>query len=39
MKIPEDVLKDMLLEGTESVLLAQWIDERDLGRVRPDLRE
>src|ERR1700721_3843648 len=33
------VLKDMMLDGIQSVLLAQWIDERDLGRVRPDLRE
>jgi hypothetical protein len=33
------VLKDLLLDGIEAVLLAQWIDERDLGRVRPDLRE
>ena len=32
-----DVLKDLLLDGIEAVLLAQWIDERDLGRVRPDL--
>ena len=33
------VLKDLLLDGIEAVLLAQWIDERDLWRVGPDLRE
>jgi hypothetical protein len=33
------VLKDLLLDGIEAVLLAQWIDERDFGRVRPDLRD
>jgi len=33
------VLKHLLLDGIEAVLLAQWIDERDLGRVRPDLLE
>jgi hypothetical protein len=34
-----DVLKDMLLDGVEAVLFAQRIDKRDLGRVRPNLRE
>jgi hypothetical protein len=33
--LPEDPLRDNI----ETVLLAQWIDERDLGRVRPDLQE
>ena len=33
------VLKDMLLDGIEAVLFAQRIDKRDLGRVRPNLRE
>jgi len=33
------VLKDLLLDGIETVLLAQRIDERDIRRVRPDLRE
>jgi len=34
-----DVLKDMLLDGIESVLFTQWIDERDLGLMRPDFRQ
>jgi len=34
-----DVLEDMLLDGIEAVLFAQRIDKRDLGRVRPNLRE
>jgi hypothetical protein len=34
-----NVLKDMLLDGIEAALFAQWIDKRNLGRVRPDLRE
>jgi hypothetical protein len=33
------VLKNMLLDGIEAVLFAQWINKRDLRRVRPDLRE
>ena len=33
------VLKDMLLDRFEALLLAQRIDKRNLGRVRPNLRE
>jgi hypothetical protein len=38
-RAPQDVLEDMLLDGIEAVLFAQRIDKRDLGRVRPYLRE
>ena len=29
----------MLLDGVEAMLLANWIYERNFGRVRPNLRE
>jgi hypothetical protein len=33
------ILKHMLLDGVVAMLLTQRIDKRNLGRMRPDLRE
>src|SRR6202795_708745 len=33
------VLEYMLLNGLEAMFFAQWVDERDIGGMRPDLGE